>query len=225
MFVISTCYFILYKYIKSQVLLGGVCITAGILSCIYTMQGGAALPWHIQMIGIGCFYFYMGTMLRKHIDKNKQEIGFRQKNDNDLGTSIVLLMLYITCILLNYYLKGTSYISFYVFGHSVIFYFLTSIIAMMFCIIAGSHMRECRWLQYIGENSLLYFSIHGKVKAILVVICNKIFSIVFQTSSLWMEALKTLICLSLTVAGTGIIVRILKHGLRITFSRLKKQYN
>lgn len=124
------------------------------------------LPWHIQMWGSSCFFLSMGYLIHQH----EKESTIKIMNEKYLPLSICL---YIICFAFDRYCIGGNAITFYYYGNSILMYYLLSIISVWMIILFAKSVKPCKWLVFVGKNTLLYYGLHGKVGSAFTFIVRK----------------------------------------------------
>lgn len=112
--------------------------------------GTSALPWHIEYIFQGMFYMTLGYMF-KECWENAFD-GFNTKT-----MRIVTIIVYAFIIYLPYF----TTIPEPVFAFSAVY--LTPLLGIVLVFAVSKVIPPNRYMCYIGQNTLIYFALHGKL--------------------------------------------------------------
>lgn len=112
--------------------------------------GTSALPWHIEYIFQGMFYMTLGYMF-----KEAWETDFDRLNTR--AGRIALFAVYAFIIYLPYFASVPES----VFAFSAVY--VTPIVGMMLVFAVSKAIPANKYICYIGQNTLIYFALHGKV--------------------------------------------------------------
>lgn len=165
MFAVVNLFFLLQQWIPNKKLfffLQPVLLSIGML---YTLRGGADLPWHVQMWGAGCFYMAIGRAFCLY----REKLGFLTGRTALLLSFVIFTAASILCT--RFY--PDTHINFYDYGFSVPFYFVIMLSGVVFSLNAAQLLPSFQAMQYAGKNSLMYFAFHGKPKRLFTVLLTK----------------------------------------------------
>lgn len=112
--------------------------------------GTSALPWHIEYIFQGMFYMTLGYYFRE-----SWESGFDRLNTRT--GRIVLFAVYAFIIYLPYLVSVPEGL----FAFSAVY--VTPLVGMMLTFAVAKAVPANGYMCYIGQNTLIYFALHGKV--------------------------------------------------------------
>ena len=112
--------------------------------------GTAALPWHIEYIFQGMFYMTLGYMFRE-----SWEAGFDRLNTR--GGRVILFAVYALIIYLPYFADVPEAL------FALFAVYITPILGIMLTFAISKAIPANRYMCYIGQNTLIYFALHGKV--------------------------------------------------------------
>lgn len=122
--------------------------------------GTAALPWHIEYLFQGMFYMTLGYMFRE-----SWEAHFDRKN-TPLGR-IILLAAYLLMVYLPYFVAVPER----VFGLFAIY--IVPVVGIMLVVSFSKVIPENKYMLYIGQNTLIYFALHGKLFSFVEVLLRR----------------------------------------------------
>lgn len=165
MFAVIILYYILHHLIPNRKLFFALQPLLLLIGIFYTLSGGAALPWHIQMWGAGCFYLSLGYGFRLY----EQRLSFLTGKAALLISCVVFTVTSVLC----FYRYPDTHINFYDYGFSIPFYFVIMLSGVVFTLSAVRLLPPFRIVQYAGRNSLMYFAFHGKPKRLFTVLFTK----------------------------------------------------
>lgn len=148
-------------------------ITLFVISCAilgYT-EKGINLPWRINVALTAVVFLYIGHIFMVLLPRfstifNKLHI-------------LTKILIYISLPLVGWCLwKENGRVSFNVnkFGHSLILFYLTALVFSLFVILIVMKLPHIKPLQYIGQNTFLYLSIHFIVIQFLKYLFPKVFA-------------------------------------------------
>jgi len=152
---------------KSHQILLITCILC-LVSAGYSLLGGAALPWHLQMYGSASFFLALGYLFKNCWE----QLSIKFINKKVLLGSVLLYaaLWYYHVILLN-----EEAIAFYSYGNSIPLYFMISIVSMIMMVTFVKLIKVPAWLLYVGENTLLFYGLHGKLESLFEKLALKLF--------------------------------------------------
>lgn len=122
--------------------------------------GTTALPWHLEYIFQAMFYMTLGYMFRQ-----RWEAGFDRHSTPLLCLGILLLYLFIV------YLPYFADIPNALFSISAIF--ITPLIGILLVIAYSKVIPPNRYILYVGQNTLIYFALHGKAFSFIQVLLSR----------------------------------------------------
>ena len=112
--------------------------------------GTAALPWHIEYIFQGMFYMTLGYMFRE-----SWEAGFDRLNTR--AGRVVLFAVYALIIYLPYFADVPEAL------FALFAVYITPLLGIMLTFAVSKAIPSNRYMCYIGQNTLIYFALHGKM--------------------------------------------------------------
>lgn len=118
----------------------------------------ASLPWHIDYIPVAVFYMYLGYWFRDNFESVID-------NYNNIFIRTILL---IICFVLVYVVRIDSLLL-------LIFYkIVRHIICIIYIVMVSKKISPNKYMLFIGNNTLVYFSIHNKISTLLEAIISKL---------------------------------------------------
>ena len=112
--------------------------------------GTTALPWHIEYIFQGMFYMTLGYMFRE-----SWETGFDRLNTHP--GRILLFAIYAFIIYLPYFADVPEAL------FALFAVYIMPILGIMLTFAVSKAVPANRYMCYVGQNTLIYFALHGKV--------------------------------------------------------------
>ena len=117
------------------------------------------LPYTLHTAGFGCAYMGFGKVYRHYETIIDKHLGLHK-----------MIIVFISYILFVFVSPGISYCGSPYLVDSIVI----TIIGLSILIFASKRLKtKCKFLLFIGSNSLLYFCLHGKVYAILESLVHK----------------------------------------------------
>lgn len=181
LFFLNIFFYVALKILKTNMKLAILAIGTTIVGLIYYKIGGIALPWNIDVCLTAFPFFFVGYFYKENhdnIDKYLNDIKV------SIGLFIVLGIFNLVCGYLTIKISGSGLEMYYSsYGFAPLTYL--SAFAGVVCVIIASKWITIKPIQYIGENSLLYFAWH---QTIMIPISTKCLSLIHitlnETSSL-----------------------------------------
>lgn len=87
----------------------------------------------------------------------------------------------------------------------ILYQYLTSIIGIAALILIAKVVRPNKYINYVGQNTLIYFALHGKVYSIIQTLLKK-FVVVFYSAVLNSVAISSVFCLGLSLILSVILI-------------------
>lgn len=165
-------YFFTRHFNKKNLLIVFLLSLLSILYCKYAkldlfFQSNYALPWHLQIIFITCFFMLMGywyknynLLIDKYLDNSK--------------IIILLGIIYIIDVYVNYIVFG-NIVSISSYNSNILVWYFTSILGLLILISFSKKIKTNKIIKFIGCNTILIFCLHGKVLSVLENISRNIF--------------------------------------------------
>ena len=176
----------------------GLTFLAFILINIYTEYcpafswGSNALPWHIEYIPTACFFMLLGLYFKREWE-NKINI------KNHILFTIIITLTYLILVYTQYYLfKDTLFVI------KLPYNIIKQLCGVAFLITISKIIPGFKLLTYIGQNTIIYFALHGKVFSLIQACCKKIIPTIYENilasnilSPLFAVCLVIIVCLIL----------------------------
>lgn len=159
LFITENIFYFVIKIMKDNI--GRIMISTSILltaGFIYLKTVGILLPWNIEKSFIAVFFVAIGYIIKK--------IGLEKIKDVNLFAFYILCVINIVSTYYNYIYIGRN-IDFYIgdLGNPILF-MLQSLSAIFAWIIIANRIKELKWLQFIGKNSLIYYGLLDTIRFI-----------------------------------------------------------
>ena len=132
--------------------------------------GTSALPWHLEYLFQGMFYMTLGYMF-----KETWEVYFDRANT--CLFRIVFFFVYALII----YLPYLTDVPLSLFSFSAVY--ITPILGILLTVSISKTIPANRYMCYVGQNTLIYFALHGKAFSFIEKILSR-FASEFYTSIL-----------------------------------------
>ena len=87
----------------------------------------------------------------------------------------------------------------------ILYQYLTSIIGIATLIIIAKVVKANKYINYVGQNTLIYFALHGKVYSVIQTLLKK-FAVGFYSAVLNSVAFSSLFCLGLSLILSVILI-------------------
>lgn len=136
-----------------------------VVSIIYTKTispsilpwNSAALPWHFEYMFQAMFYMAIGYMLKRckydsFIDK-RNTIIFR----------LLLFVLYLAAVYIPNYKSSEL-------GFKILYDFFIQLLGIVLIISVSKKIKSNKYIQFVGQNTLLYFAMHGRLLSVIQVL-------------------------------------------------------
>ena len=133
------------------------------------------LPWHLEYIGQAVFYMLLGYFFRV-----RWEPAFDKRDC--LGRGLGLLLLYLVLLYAVPPLFGgfsQTQLAFY--------YFPCSLAAIPAMISLCKAVTPGRFVSFVGQNTLVYYGLHGKVESLLLMLLRRFVPQLYYTA-IWGES-------------------------------------
>ena len=206
-------YFFIRKYetISEKVIGGGYskkCLIAiatawslSFISILYTWLvpaevfpwNSTALPWHIEYMFQAMFYMVLGFMFRHNFE------GMLDRH-NTLLVRIVATTLYSLIAFIPFFAKIEMPMLI-----DVIYQYMASFVGIFTLIMIAKKVRSNKYVNYVGQNTLIYFALHGKVYSVIQTVLKK-FATGFYTAVLNNTAVSSIFCLALSLVLSVILI-------------------
>ena len=152
-----------------------------------------ALPWHLEYMFQAMFYMVLGYMFRYNI-----EAWFDKYTTVKLR--IAALTIYLLLVFVPYFCKIEMPMVVDIF-----YGYLTSIIGIATLVSFAKTIKANKYVNYVGQNTLIYFALHGKALSLIQAILKK-FAAGFYSTVLNSVAISSVFCLGLTIIISVILI-------------------
>lgn len=153
----------------------------------------ASLPWHIEYMFQAMFYMVLGFIFRHNI-----ESAFDKYNTFKLR--IIALTVYLLLVFVPFFGKIKMPMLVDIF-----YQYLTSIIGICTLILIAKVVKPNKYINYVGQNTLVYFALHGKAYSIVQTSLKK-FLAGFYSAVLNNVAISSVFCLGLSLILSVILI-------------------
>lgn len=166
--------------------------TRGVPADIFPWNS-ASLPWHIEYMFQAMFYMVLGYMFRHNMEAEFDKY-------NTLKLRIVASIIYLLLVFVPFF--GKVKMPMVV---DVLYQYLTSIVGIATLILIAKVIKANKYINYVGQNTLIYFALHGKVYSIIQTLLKK-FAVGFYSEVLNSIALSSVFCLGLSLVLSVILI-------------------
>lgn len=144
-----------------------ICFFGLLLSYILAKNDIGPLPWHLQTMGTAIFFLEIGHLLKNHDTKIRRFFSLKYFI---ISLFIFIVVMVIKLAVINDWntVKVNDYSS------GIILWLAVSISANMFFIQFIRFIGHCKWLEFIGRNTLVYFAFQFKFQRIFEVIADRL---------------------------------------------------
>lgn len=122
--------------------------------------GTTALPWHVEYIFQAMFYMTLGYMFKQHWEAAFDAV-------NNIAGRFMLAAVYIIVVYAPYFTVIPESV-FRVFA-----VFITPILGILLVVALSKVIKPNRYILYVGQNTLIYFALHGKVFGFIEVMLRR----------------------------------------------------
>ena len=146
-----------------------VSLALSVLSFVYTEKGDStrfvwqstALPWHLEYVFQAMFFMVLG-FLYKEIAQEKLDrfFGFFKK--------ALLFCVYVFIAFLPLFIDFKNNIFIYTLWLYIVQ--MTGVLALVY---VSKGIKSNRYISYVGQNTLIYFALHGKVYSVIQTMLHK----------------------------------------------------
>lgn len=152
-----------------------------------------SLPWHIEYMFQAMFYMVLGYMFRHNI-----EAEFDKHNTPKLR--VVALIVYLLLVFIPFFgkIKLPTVAD-------ILYQYLTSVAGIATLILIAKVVKANKYINYVGQNTLIYFALHGKAYSIIQTLLKK-FAVGFYSVVLNSVAISSLFCLGLSFILSVILI-------------------
>lgn len=123
--------------------------------------GGYALPWHLEYFFQAMFFMVLGYVFR-----DKFESTFDSYNKP--AVRLIVLAIYLSLVIIPFAVNIEFPIAI-----DIIYTYFCQIIGIVTIVMLSKIIKSNRYINYVGQNTLIYFALHGKVYSLIQVILKK----------------------------------------------------
>ena len=120
-----------------------------------------ALPWHIEQVFEAMFYMVLGYMFRYNAEKQFDKC-------NTLQTRIIASAAYLLAVFVPFSLK-TKFPAAMAVLHS----YIITLVGIIMLISVAKTVKSNGYVNYVGQNTLIFFALHGKVLSVVQALLKK----------------------------------------------------
>ena len=134
-----------------------------LISVIYTkmMPAGAlpwsstSLPWHIEYVFQAMFYMVLGYIFRQQYEGEFDKY-------NTFLTRITVWAIYLLLVYIPYFTNAKL-----PFIAKTVYDYISSITGITALVMTTKVVKSNRYVKYVGQNTLIYFALHGKLYSLV----------------------------------------------------------
>lgn len=152
-----------------------------------------ALPWHIEYMFQAMFYMVLGYMFRH----NFEELLDRH---NTSKTRIVAVVLYALIVFVPFLAQIEMPIMV-----DIIFKYVASFIGIFALIMIAKTVKSNKYINYVGQNTLIYFALHGKVYSVIQTVLRRT-ATGFYSAVLNNTVASSIFCLALSLILSVVLI-------------------
>lgn len=206
-------YFFIKKYEKiSEKVSGGGdsknCLIAIILawllsfiSILYTRLAPAerfpwnstAFPWHIEYMFQAMFYMVLGYMFRYNFE------GLLDRH-NTSKTRIAAVVLYALIVFVPFLTRIEMPMMV-----DIVYQYAASFVGILTLIMIAKKIKCNKYINYVGQNTLIYFVLHGKAYSVIQTVLKKV-AAGFYTAVLNNTVASSVFCLALSLILSVVLI-------------------
>lgn len=159
LFVVNLMFYGTVKWLKTEGKLAIAAVIITSLGLTYYFLGGPIIPWCIDAAVMAYPFFFIGYLCKQHKDKIESVLSQKKYSvPIFFGAWIVNAI----CFIVNMKITGRGLEMYYgQYGFAPLT--LTAAVAGTLGIVCLSHWFTCKPIQYVGENSMLYFAWHQTI--------------------------------------------------------------
>lgn len=152
-----------------------------------------SLPWHVEYVFQAMFYMVLGYMFRHNF-----EIKFDKCNTKKTRTLFVII--YIILVFVPFFGRINMHML-----ADIIYQYFKSILGIAALISIAKVIKANKYINYVGQNTLIYFALHGKFLSIIQTLLKK-FATNFYSAVLNNVAISSLFCLVFSLVLSVILI-------------------
>lgn len=129
--------------------------------------GSSALPWHVEYIFQAMFYMVLGYMFRKYYEEYIDKY-------NSLRNRIIVLAIYLIIVYMPILLDIGM-----ILAIRIIYKFISEIFGIAVVVMFAKVIKTNRYISCVGQNTLIYFALHGKVYSLIQTLLKKYVGVLY----------------------------------------------
>ena len=152
-----------------------------------------ALPWHLEYMFQAMFYMVTGYMFRRNMETEFDKC-------NTQRTRIAALIVYLLLVFIPFFGKiELPMIA------DILYRYLLSIVGVIELVAIAKVASTNKYINYVGQNTLIYFALHGKVYSIIQTLFKR-FMASFYATVLNNVVASSVFCLGLSLVLSVILI-------------------
>ena len=152
-----------------------------------------SLPWHIEYIFQAMFYMALGYMFRNNMENEVDK-------HNTLKVRITALAGYLLLVFVPFFAEIEMSVVV-----DIMYQYITAIVGIYTLILIAKVVKANKYIKYVGQNTLIYFALHGKVYSTIQILMKKI-ALGFYEKVLSNTVFSSVFCLALSLALSVILI-------------------
>lgn len=139
------------------------------------------------------FYMVLGYLFHRNM-----ETEFDKHNTPKLRVAALMVYLFLVIVPFFCKIKMPMVVD-------ILYQYLTSIIGIATLILIAKVVKDNKYINYVGQNTLIYFALHGKMYSIIQMLLKK-FAVGVYAVVLISVAISSVFCLGLSLALSVILI-------------------
>ena len=153
----------------------------------------AALPWHFAYMFQAMFYMILGYIFHQNVEGK-----FDRYNGSKTRMIVLIIYLLLVFIPILREIRMSMIID-------IMYEYLESIVGITLLIMVTKVIKSNKYINYVGQNTLIYFALHGKVYSVIQTLLTK-FVPCFYTMVLSSTVLSSIFCLGLSIFLSVVLI-------------------
>ncbi len=122
----------------------------------------SALPWHIEYMFQAMFYMILGYIFKKKLENILDKyINWK--------TIAIVVMIYLLIVYIPYAIEMTLPVPV-----DILYNYISAIVGITAVVMVSKMLPSNNYVNYIGQNTLICFALHGKIYSVIQTILKKI---------------------------------------------------
>lgn len=121
----------------------------------------SALPWHIEYMFQAMFYMVLGYMFRGKFERWLDE-------HNTAINRVVVWIIYLLVVYVPYFMGIEMPLLI-----DIMYDYMEALLGITAVIMVSKTIKSNRYVNYVGQNTLIYFALHGKVYSVIQTILKR----------------------------------------------------